>query len=125
MDIEYNQYYIKIRTILGINRKTIHGELATALEFKAPSYPTVAEWAKHFREERENVNDDFRSARPLSELTDENIELVREVISNDSHSTYDDIIPETFLSHGIIERIIHHCLKMKKNYITLGIPSTD
>ena len=125
MDNEYNRYYIKIRTILGINPKTIHKELATALGSNAPSYPTVAEWAKRFREGRQNVNDDPRSARPLSELTDENIELVREVISNDPHSTYDDIIDETFLSHDTIERIIHDCLKMKKNYITLGIPSTD
>ena len=100
MDNEYNRYYIKIRTILGINPKTIHEELATALGSKAPSYPTVAEWAKRFSEGREDVNDDPRSARPVSELADENIGLVREVIGNDPHSTYDDIIPETFLSHG-------------------------
>ncbi|CAF4420278.1 unnamed protein product, partial [Rotaria sp. Silwood2] len=114
MDNEYNRYYIKIRTILGINPKTIHEELATASGSKAPSYPTVAEWAKRFREGREDVNDDPRSGRPVFELTDENIELVREVINHDPHSTYDDIIAETFLSHGTIERIIHDCLKMKK-----------
>ncbi|CAF4291724.1 unnamed protein product [Rotaria sp. Silwood2] len=114
MDNEYNRYYIKIRTILGINPKTIHEELAIALGSKAPSYPTVAEWAKRFREGREDANDDPRSGRPVSELTDENIELVQEVINNDLHSTDDDIIAETFLSHGTIERIIHGCLKMKK-----------
>ncbi|CAF1054698.1 unnamed protein product [Rotaria sordida] len=99
MDNEYNRYYIKIRTIFGINPKTIHEELAIALGPNAPSYPTVTEWAKRFREGREDVNDDPRSRRPVSELTDENIELVREVITNDPHSTYDDIIAETFLSH--------------------------
>ncbi|CAF2552799.1 unnamed protein product [Rotaria sp. Silwood2] len=114
MDNEYNRYYIKIGTILGINPKTIREELATALGSKAPSYPTVAEWTKRFREGREDVNDEPRSGRPVSELTDENIELVREVINNDPHSTYDDIIAETFLSYGTIERIIHDCLKMKK-----------
>ncbi|CAF1063163.1 unnamed protein product [Rotaria sordida] len=114
MSNEYNRYCIKIRTILGINPKTIHEELATALRLKVPSYPTVAEWAKCFREGREDVNDDPRSGRPVSELTDENIELVQEVINNDSHSTYDDIIAETSLSHGTIARIIHDCFKMKK-----------
>ncbi|CAF4619051.1 unnamed protein product, partial [Rotaria sp. Silwood2] len=79
---------------------TIREELATALGSKAPSYSTVAEWAKRFHEGREDVNNDPRSGRPVSELTDENIELVREVINNDRHSTYDDIIAETFLSHG-------------------------
>ena len=52
------------------------------------------------------------------EFTGENIELVRQVISNDPHSTCDEIIAETSLSlslsHGTIERIIHDCLKTKK-----------
>ena len=69
---------------MGINPKTIHEELATALGSKAPYHiQQFAEWVKRFREGREDVNDDPRSARPVSELTDENIELVREVISND------------------------------------------
>ena len=89
MDNEYNRYYIKIRTILEIDPKTIHEELRTALRPNAPSDRTVARWAKRFREGREDVNDDPRSGRPVSELTDENIELVREVINNDPHSTYD------------------------------------
>ena len=83
MDNEYNQYYIKIRTILGINPKTIHEELATALGSKALSYPTVAEWGEHFLEEREDVNDQPQSAGPVSKLTDENIELTQEFMNND------------------------------------------
>ena len=39
MDNEYNRYYIKIRTILGIIPKMIHEEFATALEFKARDVP--------------------------------------------------------------------------------------
>ncbi|CAF4902643.1 unnamed protein product, partial [Rotaria socialis] len=93
---------------------TIHEEFATALGSKAPSYPTVAEWAKRFREGREDDNDDPRSGRPVSVLTDENIELIRQVVNNDPHSTYDDIIAETSLSRGTIEQIIHNYLKMKK-----------
>ena len=114
MNNEYNRYYIRIRTILGIAPVTIHEELATALGPDAPAYRTVAKWAERFREGREDVNDDLRSGRPVSELTDENIELVRQVITNDPHSTYDDIITETFLSHGTIERIIHDHLKLRK-----------
>ena len=87
---------------------------------KAPSYPTVAEWAKRLREGREDLNDDPRSGRPVSELTDENIELVQQVINNDPYSTYDEIIAEICLSYGTIKRIIHDCLKIKKSYITLN-----
>ncbi|CAF3525383.1 unnamed protein product, partial [Rotaria sp. Silwood2] len=67
---------------------TIHEELPTALGSKAPSYPTVSEWAKRFHEGREDVNDNPRSGYPVSKLTDENIELVREVINNDPHSRW-------------------------------------
>ena len=35
-------------------------------------------------------------------LTDENIELVRQVITNDPHSTYDEIITETCLSLSLM-----------------------
>ena len=63
---------------------------------------------------REDVNDHYRSASPLFEFTGENIQLLRQVISNDPHSTYNEIIAENFLSHGTIQRIIHECLKMKK-----------
>ena len=65
-------------------------------------------------EGREDVNDHLRSASPRFDPTDENIELVRDVISNDPHSTYDDIIAETFPVSWSIERIIYDCLKMKK-----------
>ena len=85
MNNEYNRYCIRIRTILGIAPKTIHEELATALGPDAPAYRTVAKWVERFCEGREDVNDDLRSSRPLSELTDENIELVQQVIDNDPH----------------------------------------
>ena len=70
---------------MQIDPKTIHEELVTSLEPSAPSYITVTRWAKRFREGREDVNDDPRSASPLFEFTGENTELVRQVISNDLH----------------------------------------
>ena len=99
---------------MGINPKTIFEELTEALGFDGPSYATVKRWAKRFREGREDVSDDPRSGRPISVLTDENIECVRQVIEDDPHSTYDDIMAETDLSRGTIERIIHDHLKMRK-----------
>ena len=69
------------------------------------------------KERREDVNDHSRPGSPLSEFTDENIQLIRQVISNDPHSTYDKIIPDTSLSQGTIKQIIHDCLKMKKLHL--------
>ncbi|CAF1222827.1 unnamed protein product [Rotaria sp. Silwood1] len=103
MDDEFDRYYIKSRTILGIDPKRIYKELATALGPNILSFPTVARSAKRFYEGREDANDESRSGRPVSELTDENIGLVRRVINNDPRLSYDDIIAETSLSHGTIE----------------------
>ncbi|CAF3844937.1 unnamed protein product [Rotaria sp. Silwood1] len=104
----------RIRAILRIDSKTIFDELKEALGPDASSYPMVRKWAQRFREEREDVSSDPRSGRPISVLTDGNVERVRQVIKDDPHSTYDDITVETGLSRGTIERIIHDCLKMRK-----------
>ena len=103
MNNQFNRYYRIIRTILEIDPKTIHEELVTALRPSAPSYTIVTRWTKRFCEGKEDVNDDPRSASSVSEFTGENIELVRQVISNDPRSTYDEIIPDASLSHGTIE----------------------
>ncbi len=60
-----------VRTILGINAKPICEELTEALGPNVSSYARVKRWAKRFREGREDVNDDLRSGRPVSVLTDE------------------------------------------------------
>ena len=78
-----------------------------------PSYTTVTKWTKRFRQGRENVNDHLRSPSLPFPFTAENIQLLRQVISNDPHSTY-KIIADTSLSHRTVEQIIHDCLKMKK-----------
>ena len=98
MDNELNRYYIKIRTILEINPKTIHEELVTALRPNAPSNTIVIRWVKHFHEGREDVNYHPPSASSLSQFTGENIQLVRQIFSNDPHSTYHGIIAEASLS---------------------------
>jgi hypothetical protein len=104
---------------LEIDAKTIHEELTTALGPNAPSYRTVARWASRFREGREDVNDDPRSGRPVFELTDENIELVRQVINNDPHSTYDDIIAETCKRKSSTVEFISSNKKKKQSFFLI------
>ena len=118
MDNELNRYYMKILTILQNRYKD---NSSRTLGPSAPSYTTVTRWAIRFRQGRNDVNDYPRSASPLSEFTGKNIQLVRQVINTDPHSTYDEIIHETSLSHGTIERIVHDCLKMKKLHL-VGYP---
>lgn len=115
MEKEHIRYYIKTRTILGINALTIHHELVSAYGQDVVSYATVQRWSKDFREgKREQLQDNSRPGRPIAETTNDNIERVRKIIDEDPHSTYNDIIAETSLSYGTVERILHDHLKLRK-----------
>jgi len=114
MEKEPYRFYIRTRTILGMNAATIHEELTRAYGEEAVCYSTVQKWSKFFREGKMEIEDNPRSGRPVSKITLENIQLVQRVIQEDPHCTFDDIEAETELSRGTISRIIHDHLKMKK-----------
>ena len=46
--------------------------------------------------------------------TDENIKLVRDIIEEDPHATYDIIQAQTQLSRWAIQEILHNSLKLRK-----------
>jgi histone-lysine N-methyltransferase SETMAR len=62
----------------------------------------------------EDLKDQHRPGRPITETTPVNIERVRAVIENDPWCSYDEIEAETSLSRGTIHTIIHMHLKMRK-----------
>ena len=80
----------------------------------APSLKTIYRMINVFYNERNRIEDLHRIGRPITDLTNENISKVRQVIDNDPWSTYDDIIAEISLSHGTINRIINDHLRLKK-----------
>ena len=102
MDFENLRFYVKIRTILGINATDIHKELQLASDEHAPSYSFVVKWIDLFRAGREDVNDAHRIGRPITETNNANIDLVRMVIKQDPFVTYDNIEAETSLSCSTI-----------------------
>lgn len=61
-----------------------------------------------------DVEDEPRSGRPVTEKTQDNIQLIRTLIEEDPHSTYADLEAETSLSRGTIFTIIHEDLQMRK-----------
>lgn len=108
------RFYIRTRSLLGINATTIHEELTTAYGAHAISYTTVQRWSKYFRNGNMELEDELREGRPVSKTTKENIDLVRRIIDEDPHSSYEDIEEETELSHGTVHKIIHEYLQMQK-----------
>ncbi len=114
MNKENFRFYIKVRTALSIQPKLIHDELYSVFDDQAPPYNTVAKWSKWFREGREEIEDQPRLGRPVTETTSAHIEEIRCLIDEDPHLTIDEIEVETDMSRGTIERIISDHLKLKK-----------
>jgi len=114
MEKDHYRFYIKTRTLLGFNAATFHAELSQACGGDFISYSTVQKWSKSVRDGRMEIEDNPRFGRPVTKVTQGNIEQVQRVIEEGPHSTHDDIQAETQLSRGTISRIIHDHLKMKK-----------
>lgn len=108
------RFYVKVRCILGISPKIISNELKSAFGNEAPSYSFVLKWAKLFKGGRQGVEDAQRSGRPITALTNENIDLVRALIEEDPYVTYDQIEASTSLTPPTIHAIIHMHLKLRK-----------
>ena len=106
--------YIKTRTLLGLSANEISNELTQVYGAQAPKYRTVAKWTALFKEGRSDLKDDPRSGRPITVHTSANIELVRQIIECDPHSTFDDIMAETSINRFTLGEIIHDSLGMKK-----------
>jgi len=108
------RFYIKTQYKLGKQAIEIFNQLKAVYNDQAPSYATVARWVALFKNGRESIEDDPRSGRPITGVTQDNIDAVRKVIVEDPHSTYNEIEAYTSLSCGTINRIIHEHLKLRK-----------
>ena len=108
------RFYIKVRTALNIPARIIYDELCSVFGDQAPALRTVEWWSKLFREGREDVEDEERPGRPITETTSENIEQVRSLINDNPHITIQEMEVQTGLSHGTIHRIISDHLNLKK-----------
>ncbi|CAF4111884.1 unnamed protein product [Rotaria sp. Silwood2] len=102
MNKENFRFYIKVRTALNIPARIIYDELCSVFDDQAPALRTVEWWSKLFREGREDVEDEERPRRPITETTSENIEQVRSLINDNSHITIQEMEVQTGLSHGTI-----------------------
>ena len=113
MDKTHIRLYIFTRFKLGFNATQIHEELRDACGDGYVSYTTVAEWVHHFKEGKTSSEDDPRSGLPVTEATDQNIEVIRTLIDENPHISIRYMAFETGLSYSNINRIIHDELKLK------------
>ena len=67
-----------------------------------------------FKEGRENVEDDPRSGRPVSSTNDQNVEVVRAVMSKDRRLSVRMIVEERGLDKNDVHKILTDHLHMRK-----------
>jgi len=114
MSTENFRFYIKVRTALNIQARIIHDELYSVYGDQAPFLTTVKRWSKLFREGREEIEDESRPGRPITETTSENIEEIRLLINDDPYLTIEELQEQTDLSYGTVHRIITDHLNLRK-----------
>jgi len=106
--------YILIRNKLGIDAKTIHYELVTALGDEAPCIRTVYNWCERFNAGQCSTEDNFRSGRPITATNQQNISQIENLVNENPHISLNQIEEETQLCRGTIETIIHQHLNLRK-----------
>ena len=74
---------IKTRSLLGLTATQIHNELTTVYGKGIVSYRTVVRWIQRFSNERDSLEDNPRSDRPLSVITKQSINDLKDLMSDD------------------------------------------
>ncbi|CAF0991750.1 unnamed protein product [Rotaria sordida] len=125
MDKEYFCFHIKVCPVLHIKPIVIHNELRTVFGDEAPPLRTVQRWSKWFREGREEVEDEERPGRPITETTHENMRQVRDLINDDPYVTVGELKVQSDvwrLCHIVIgdeSRLYHKQIGRKSSNATL------
>ncbi|CAF3998183.1 unnamed protein product [Rotaria magnacalcarata] len=110
----YSPHQQYMRTALNVQARVIYEELYSVFADEGPPLRTVERWAKWFREGHEEVDDEARPGRPVTETTTENIEQIRHLIDDDPYSTIEELQEQTGLGYSTTQRIISDHLQLRK-----------
>lgn len=105
---------IKFLVKKGKTAKEIFEEMSTVYEESGPSFATIKRWVRLFQQGRQSLEDDPRSGRPNTAITDENIENVKKYVLNDRRIKIWQIAEELGISKERIGEILHNYLHMNK-----------
>jgi transposase len=114
MDKLWLRSYIKTRLLLGLTATQIYDELTTAYGQDVVSYRTVARWIERFLNEQESLEDNPRSGRSITAITQQNIDAVNDLVNDDSHINIDYIAAILDISHGSVYAILKQHLGLRK-----------
>ena len=83
----------------------------------APSLCTVKRWYNEFDRGRMSLEDEAHIAPPVTAVTPENIDAVRQLIREDSRITYDDIQASLAIGRSQVQNILHEHLGLTKRCV--------
>ena len=90
----------------GNTPKEIHEDFMKTFGNESPSYSTVKKWAAEFKRGSESVEDDARSGRPIDATTDENVEIVHNLVMCDRRRDLRSIASEVSIRFGAVKTIL-------------------
>ena len=96
---------------IGLNQAQSLERLTQAFGDLAPSHATVFNW---FKRGRTIFEDEERSGRPSTAVTEDNIEAVEKMVREDAHVTYKDIEASLRIGSGSVAKILHIYLAVSK-----------
>ncbi|XP_045453311.1 protein GVQW3-like [Melitaea cinxia] len=105
---------IKFLVKKGKIAKEIFEETFSVYGESGPSSATVKRWTRLFQQGRETLEDDPRSGRPNTAVTDENIEKVKKIVLDDRRIKLWQIAEEFGFSKERVGDIMHNHLHMNK-----------
>lgn len=92
----------------------IHGRITQRLGENAVAKATITYWMREFRRGRRSFEDEPRSGRPTTSTTDENVDIVRQLLQANRRITYDELERETKISRGSLQTILNDKLGVQK-----------
>ena len=98
----------------GLDQKSCKTEMDATLGTTAPSKSTISLWYNEFKRGRKSTEDEPRSGRPTSSVTQETIDAVRQIIEEDPHATYQHLQQMVGVASGTVKTILHDHLKFRK-----------
>lgn len=105
---------IKFLTKFGKGPSEIEADLRKVYGESTLPSSTIKRWAAEFKRGRENFEDDPRSGRPSTAVTDENVAKIEQLVRSDRRIKIKEIEREVPISHGSIVSILHGQLNLSK-----------
>ena len=97
---------------VGLTGEESFARLSQAFGDSTVSRATVFNWFREFRCGRASLDDDPRSGRPPSAITQENVAAVQQLVNDDPHVTYEMIEDILDIGSPAVMEILHECLEL-------------